>query len=107
MNETYYIGSDLKFRFTLTANGFDQDKNRFSITIYSGNRSITWCSWKPEDEEHFVHNPDGWFLLIPTEFLSTGPLKIVATAQVPDEDFPTSVRREVAVAPVGTIKKVN
>lgn len=119
MDNTYYVGADLKFKFTLTSTGFDQDVDNFSITVYSGNRTVTWNSWDEEGQKHILHKEeggedDGWYLLIPTEFLATGTLKIVGIAKVVDSDFDAicggvgeGIRREVAVSPnLGVIKKV-
>jgi len=130
-NETYYFGSDLKFQFTITANGFDQYMDDWSVTLYSGNKSVTWekhgegdsdCDkhifMSETEEEPSEHN---WYLLVPTELLGNGPLKVVVTANVPDSDFSEinpvkdsegeiiegeGYRREIAIQGLGTIKKV-
>jgi hypothetical protein len=118
MDNTYYVGADLKFKFSLSSEGFTPEEDKFSLTVCSGNRTVTWNSWDEEGQKHIIlkddgDEDDGWYLLIPTEFLATGTLKIIGVARVPDTDFNDicggenqGIRREVAVSPnLGVIKK--
>ena len=99
-NGRYYIGTDLKFQITLTAEGFDQDENNYDIDFYCGSNTP-----KHYTQQNVVKGGDGChYLLIPTNDLTPGMMKMVITAYVPDPDFPNNVRKEVESITLGPIK---
>jgi len=100
-NGRYYIGTDLKFQITLTAEGFNQDENDYEITFICGSYQKTYSS----ANDDFVKGADGChYLLIPTDNLSPGMMKMVITAYIPDPDFMEGVRKEVESITLGPIK---
>ena len=89
-NEAYYVGTDLKFALRINAQGFSQDEDDYDITLVCGNKKINITKddiVRGEDNEHY--------LLVDTSQFSPGLVRAIVTAKVPDEDFPTGVRREV------------
>ena len=103
--EKYFIGTDLKFKITISADGFDQSVDRYQIDIYSGEQ-FGGCSHIVVPSEDIVEDDGEYFLLVETRKLSPGMLRLVVTAFVPDEDFPSGYRREVTAQDVAYIKSV-
>ena len=67
----YFVGEDLKFKITLTADGFEQDTDRYQIEFFCGSYSHTYT------QEDIVKGADGChYLLIPTGNLSPGMMKM-------------------------------
>lgn len=100
MEDKYYLGSDLKFKIDITASGFDQDTDEYTIDLYSGNQKISYT------DKDIVTQDDNHYLLVNTDRLRPGPIKLVITAFVPDKDFESGVRREVEVKTIGYIKSI-
>lgn len=101
--DKYYLGSDLKFKIDITASGFDQDTDEYRIDLYCGNKKLTYT------DQDIVTDPEtGYhYLLVDTNLLRPGSIKLVVTALVPDEIFTSGVRREVDVKNIGFIKNTN
>ena len=96
--QSYYIGTDLKFNVNITASGFNQDTDPYTITVYCGNRKIVFT------QDDVVVDGANHYILVNTDLLKTGTMKFVVTAEVNDDDF--DHRREVDVQTVGVIKSV-
>ena len=75
MEQAYYVGTDLKFKIDITAEGFNQSEDEYEIKVVCGNQS------------------------------GTGLIKLIVTAKVPDEDFDVGYRREVTVHELCYIRK--
>ena len=99
--EKYYIGTDLKFKIEITASGFNQGTDEYTIDLYSGTRQISVT------QDDIVEDNGEYFLLVPTSSLKPGVLKMVVTAKVPDDDFPAGYRNEVTVQNLAYLKAVN
>ena len=108
MANGFYIGTDLKFKIEIKAAGFDMENDNFSIQLRNGDKTID----VPDD--NIVSDSDGnYYLLVSTSELKSGPLTMIVTAEVPDDDFPEnseeflpSKRREVEKINLCTIKVV-
>lgn len=105
MEENYYIGTDLKFQITVTADGFDQATDEYVVDLYCGD-AYSGCSHISIASSDIVEDSGDFFLLVETSKLKPGKLTMVLTAYVPDEDFPTGVRKEVVVQDLAVIKNV-
>ena len=98
-NGRYYIGTDMKFQVTLTAEGFNQGSDRYDLDFYCG-----------DQVRHFTQNDivtDGegnYYLLVPTTGLTPGMMRLVVTVYVPDTDFSNNVRREVESIVIGPLR---
>jgi hypothetical protein len=89
--ETYYRGTELKFKVTVTATGFSMADDDFEVEVKSGRSSITL------EKEDLIVKSGEYFAVIDTNELPAGTLKLVATAHVPDTDADDGIRNEVAV----------
>lgn len=98
-NGRYYIGTDLKFKITLTADGFDQSRDDYDIDFYCGTQV------KHYNQSHMITGSDGFhYLCIKTDDLAPGMMKMVITAHIPDRDFSEGVRKEIESITLGPIK---
>ena len=98
-NGRYYIGTDLKFKITLTADGFNQKTDNYDIDFYCGSYH------KHYTNSNMVEDVDGnFYLCIPTNNLAPGMMKMVITAYVPDNCFSGHTRKEVESITLGPLK---
>ena len=98
----YFIGTDLKFKITITAEGFDQGSDNYKIDLYCGNTQISI----PKEDIYQDPDTDDYYLLVETSKLRPGLLKMVVTAYVPDDAFPSGIRKEVTVQNIAYIKGI-
>ena len=89
--DTFYIGSQLKILFEITADGFTQDSSTYTIVLKCG--GVT----KTDGRSHIVTNNSKHYLLVDTSEFNAGVLTATVTASVTDNDFTSNVRREVEV----------
>jgi hypothetical protein len=99
--DRYYLGSDLKFKIEITAAGFDQATDDYTVDLYCGNKKIAYT------RADIVEQAGDYYLLVNTSLLKPGIMKLVITAMVPDNTFASGVRREVEVKTIGVIKSIN
>ena len=103
MEQAYYVGTDLKFKIELEADGFDQLDDEYEIKVVCGNKSQTIT------KEDIVTDGENFYMLIDTTQFGGGLVKVIVTAKVPDDDFTddpwNGVRREVGVEELCYIKK--
>lgn len=101
MAEGFYIGTDLKFKIDIKAEGFDMEFDDFSIMLKCGNDTLDL------PDECIVSDGDGgYYILVDTSVFTSGPLQMIVTAYVPDDDFPTGIRHEVVKVDLCRIKNV-
>lgn len=100
-SEGYYVGEGLKFRFDINATGFDQSVHPYTIDIYCGEKHIRLNQYnvKEGDDGHF-------YLPVKTDSLEPGPMKMVVTALVPDDDFEEGYRKQIVVKKLRYLKDV-
>ena len=79
--DRYYLGSDLKFKIEITASGFDQATDDYTIDLYCGNKKIAYT------KADIVEQDGNYYLLVDTSLLRPGTMKLVITAMVPDDTF--------------------
>ena len=98
-NGRYYIGTDLKFKITLTAEGFDQGRDNYEIDFYCGD------GHKHFTQDDVVKGTDGnFYIFIPTSDFTPGITKMVITAYIPDRDISGGVRKEIESIILGPLK---
>ena len=100
VDEGYYIGSDLKFQIDITATGFNQQEDDYTIDIYCGDSVLHY------DQDDVISHEGKFYLPVPTANLEPGMLRIVVTAKVPDDDFDGGIRKEIAVRNLKYLKKI-
>lgn len=89
MNTKTYVGTELKYKVTITATGFSQDSDDWNVTITRGKTSRTF------DKSDCIHGQDGWYVCFDTTEFGAGMYYATVTAYVPDADFPDGTRTEV------------
>lgn len=99
--DRYYLGSDLKFKIEITASGFDQATDDYTVDLYCGNKKVSYT------RADIVEQEGDYYLLVNTSLLKPGTMKLVITAMVPDDTFTSGVRREVEVKTIGVVKSIN
>lgn len=100
VDEGYYIGSGLKFQIDITATGFDQNSDDYTIEFYCGDQKRTYT------QDDVISSDGKFYLPVTTDDLQPGMIRIVVTAFVPDSDFPGGVRKEIAVRNLKYLKKI-
>lgn len=110
-----YLGEEKKFSIELTAPGFSMDDNDFELEIsvpkgsVKGNKGNTVGDTGLLIFSETVTPEEGdpykvWFGIIDTSKLpGTGDMKVIGTAFVPDAAAGDIVRKEIAVATLGTL----
>jgi hypothetical protein len=100
MRDNYYIGTDLKFAITLTADGFSMDDDNYSIVVVCGDKRVEY-----NKSDIVTDGSGGHFLCIDTSQFSPGVVRMIVYADVPDAAFGDGTRREVASMDLCQIKK--
>lgn len=91
MAKEYWDGSDIKLLVKITGMGFDQSVNDYTIDIYNAGNKITF-----HQSDLRSDSEGNYYLPIPRTELQPGTLTMVVTGVVPDSDFQSGVRVEVA-----------
>ena len=101
MNEgRYYVGEKLKFRITLTAEGFNQEEDDYDIDFYCGDNGVQHFN-----QDSMKKGLDGnHYLLIDTEGMQPGVMRIVVSAYIPDADFDDGKRKEMESISLGPLR---
>jgi len=87
----YYVGTDLKFLLEIKVPGFSMDDDDYEIRLESESGQLTIT------KSEIVEGEEGHYMLVDSNRLGTGLVRMIVTAKVNDSDFPKGFRREVAV----------
>ena len=98
--ESYYVGTDLKFKLEVKGAGFDQAKDDYDVTLVCNGHKET-----VSNDDIVIGDGNIFLLLVDTTRFGNGMLSAVITAKVPDDDFDVGFRREVDVINLCTIKR--
>lgn len=89
-----YVGTKLKYKVEITAEGFSMDDDEFEVEVRRGRQSIVI-----KKEDMLIHEPEEgeneYFITIDTEALGAGTYEVITRAYVPDDDFEEGVRPEI------------
>lgn len=96
-----FVGTELKFAFTITAEGFNMNTNDFTIMLMNGRKTKTILK-----EDCFQDENEDWFFVFDSTELGAGVVSAVFTAFVPDTDFDDEYRTEVAKIDLVFIKPI-
>lgn len=88
-----YLGTELKFAITITADGFDMEADDFSVVFKNNGNGKTIELSKSQ----LVYDQEVYYALFDTTDLGTGLVNVITTAYVPDSDFDDGFRTEVNV----------
>lgn len=91
-NNFPYLGTDLKYRLAIEAEGFSMVSDYFNVVITNGVNSI-----KITKDDCATDGQGNYYIMFNSSDLGPGVVKAIITAYVPDNDFPDSFREEVFV----------
>lgn len=107
-------GTEIKFSIDLTAKGFSMDDDDFDVEVLSTRGSVSGSKGGTSTDLTIFHeNSDSsdssgdegaWYVLVKTDSLGIGELKVKATAHIPDASAFDGVRNEIASASLGTLQ---
>ena len=98
--DKYYVGTDLKFLLKIESPGFSQADDDYEVTLVCGDKRVVIPKSK------IVEGSDGYYMLVDTDELDSGLVRMIVTAKVIDNDFEKGYRREVEARDLCIIKKV-
>lgn len=105
----FYKGTEIKFKVELTAVGFSMDDDPFDIKVStSRNSSVegkkTDTSAKQGSQDVSIVKEDTeWYVIVKTDNLQKGDMRVIATAHITDTGAFDGVRNEIAIAPLGRL----
>lgn len=99
--DNYYVGNDLKFLISITAQGFSMDNDNYSIVLRCGNKEV-----EVSKDDIVTDNSGNHYLCIDSKPFGKGTLQMIVYADVPDDDFEDGTRREVEVLNLCKLEKV-
>ena len=98
--ESYYIGTDLKFKIDIQCAGFQMQRDDFSITLHQPNKNVTLHKTDLlEDENH------DFYLTLNSNDFAPGIIQMIVEVKVADSDFEDGFRNEVTVIDLCKIKR--
>lgn len=101
INDKIFIGTELKFKVDIEAEGFSMDNDDFNIVIQRRNVKKTF------NKEDLVNDGEGnYYVCFDTAEFGVGTISAIVTAYVPDTDFPDGLRTEVYAMDLVNIRKV-
>lgn len=90
MKEGAILGTELKFKITIEAQGFSMVDNDFTVEIVRGNKRKMFA------KEDLVYDGEGnYYVCFDTAEFGAGAVYAIVTAFVPDTDFGDMFRTEV------------
>lgn len=96
-----YIGTELKFKVKIAAEGFSMDSDDFKIELVNGSKKLSF------DKKDLVHTSDGkWLVCFDSKDLGVGPVWMISYAYIPDSDFWDGLRTEVNKTRLCTIESL-
>lgn len=114
----FYKGDEIKFAINLEAPGFSMDNDDFDIEVASQKVSVKASKGEQASEDTALiifketsgdssssdETEGTWYAIVDTTSLTVGEMRVIATAFVPDANANDGVRRQSAVAALGTLK---
>jgi hypothetical protein len=88
--DIFYEGTEIKLAIEITSEGFDMNKDPWSVTVKCGKRAVK-CT-----EDNGANSVNGqWYLTVNTAELGKGIYYLIAEIDVPDAHFSDGYRHEV------------
>lgn len=98
-NEGVFLGTELKFKIDIEAQGFSMTDNDFTVEIVRGSKRKMFA------KSDLVNDGEGnYYVCFDTAEFGAGSIYAIVTAFVPDSDFPDMLRTEVQEVNLLTIK---
>lgn len=99
MTQDYIVkGTEVKYKVTLAASGFDMDSCDFFFTVCCGGKTKTVL------KSECIYDGEYWYLCFDTSGFNPGWMTVDTTALIPDTDFPDGLRVEVVTSTLGILK---
>lgn len=101
INDKIFVGTELKFKIDIEAEGFSMEDDDFNVVIQRRNVK------KVFNKEGLIKDGEGnYYVCFDTAEFGVGTISAVVTAYVPDTDFPDGLRTEVYAMDLVNINKV-
>lgn len=101
INDKIFVGTELKFKIEIEAEGFSMTDDDFNIVIQRRNVK------KVFNKEDLVNDGEGgYYVCFDSAEFGPGMVSAVVTAYVPDSDFEDGLRTEVYAMDLVNINKV-
>lgn len=91
-----WVGTALKYKVEITAEGFSMDEDDFEIEVRRGKESVIY-----QKSDLLIHEPEDpeaeteYYLPVDTEALGPGRYEVITRAYVPDDDWEGGLRTEI------------
>ena len=93
MEDSAFVGTELKYAVDITAYGFDMAEDDFQIELRNGKKTLLF-----KKEDLAVDENDQYYLCFDSAKLGEGLVTATVTVMVPDPDFPDGNRKEVVTS---------
>lgn len=101
ISDKIFVGTELKFKIDIEAEGFSMENDDFNVVIQRRNVKKTF------QKSDLVNDGEGnYYVCFDTAEFGVGTISAVVTAYVPDTDFPDGLRTEVYAMDLVNINKV-
>ena len=88
--ERVFVGTELKFKIDITAEGFSMVDDDFAVAIVRGDKVKVF-----HKEDLVVDDNDDYYCCFDTEEFGSGLVQAVIVAYIPDDDYDDGFREEV------------
>lgn len=88
--EVFYRGTEVKFSVKITANNFDMQSDDWKCELKRHNTTVATFT-----KESCIMSGSDYVICLDTTDLPLGKYDLVATAFIPDQDFPDAFRTEI------------
>lgn len=100
-SDKIFVGTELKFKIDIEAEGFSMDTDDFNVVICRRNVKQVF------NKQDLINDGEGnYYVCFDTADFGTGTISAIVTAYVPDTDFPDGLRTEVVAMDLVTVNKV-
>jgi hypothetical protein len=113
----FYQGQEVKFKLDITADGFSMDNDPFDVQVTSGRTSVSGSKAIAYDSENdqtakqgsaevcITKSGEDWWVVVKTDTLAIGSMRVIITAHVTDTSAYDGVRNDISVNQLGTLVK--
>lgn len=107
----------MKFKLDITADGFSMDNDPFDVQVTSGRTSVSGSKAIAYDSENdqtakqgseevcITKSGEDWWVVVKTDTLAIGSMRVIITAHVTDTSAYDGVRNDISVNQLGTLVK--
>lgn len=85
-----FLGSDLKLNVSITTEGWHMSDGNWKIEAWCNPRKKYIVNWDNPNEVFQNNDNDNYIIIIPTDEIGTGSLKLKAIVELPDGDLTSS-----------------